>query len=182
MHGNSQHTSCSPGCSGRRRGLVHLEHYRQHGDSLTVVYGCVEIGSDSQQRAISLSLVPGLLVRHDLPSRLRCRLALLFSACDARRRPGHGADDRAVGRLRGRVSHEPDNRLVGSDKPLLPALVDARPLAGSDHGVAGGRLALQRLARFPFLRDGSCSRICFVITRADSSGAIMTRWRRAGRD
>jgi hypothetical protein len=27
--------------------------------------------------------------------------------------------------------------------------VDARPLAGSDHGVAGGRLALQRLACFP---------------------------------
>jgi hypothetical protein len=29
--------------------------------------------------------------------------------------------------------------------------VDARPLAGSDHGVARGRLDLQRLARFPFL-------------------------------
>ena len=46
-------------------------------------------------------------------------------------------------------------------------------------GGAARRIFME-VASFLFLRDGSCSRICFVITRADTSGAITTRWRRAG--
>ena len=147
MHGSSQHTSCGPGRSGRRRGLEHLEHYRQLGDSGTAVCDCAECGNDAQAtRDIPLFMVYWFITIF----LLAYVVAWLYSSVRATRGAGPGTA-LTVGLLVGFAAGFPMNlssRHVGADRPPLTALVDARPLAGSDHGVAGGRLDLQRLTCF----------------------------------
>ena len=113
MHGNGQHTSCGPGRSGRRRGLEHLEHYRQHGDSGTAVCGCAKFGNDAQAPRYPLFLVYWFITIF----LLAYVVAWLYSSVRATRGAGPGTA-LTVGLLVGFAAGFPMNLTVATWAPM----------------------------------------------------------------